>query len=525
MKRNLILSLTSAVLLISGWIGFSGAPLLVALVPLLLISDGYDRSRRSFWRTYGWVALALVLWSLVTTWWIWYAVPFGAVLSVVNNCVLFGGMFMLYHWISKRAPKSLAYTLLVAGWIACEYLYTIGQIAFPWLTLGNGFTHDIPLIQWYDTTGVFGGSLWVLVSNLLFFRAVKARRKRSWMTPAAFVLTPVIISLTIYWTYEEKGEPVTVTVVQPNIDAWSKFSIGADYQTRNLLELSAKAPSNADYIVMPETALHNDITENNIASNGTLAQFRELARTNFPQAQYVIGASSQLYYLQGMAVSETARYSEIADIHYDEYNSALAVDTTANVQIHHKSKLLVGAEMIPFYPLMKKLGIDAIIKNLGGPSGQLGYDNDPAVFTHPATGLVTAAPICWEGVFGQFYSGFVQQGAQLMFIISNDGWWRDTQGHRQLFAFSRLRAVETRRAIGRSANTGISGFITQRGDVLNYLGWAEHDAITTELRTNDKMTFYTRYGDYIARVSSLVFFLCLLYYVAWSIKRRNKLNI
>lgn len=108
-----------------------------------------------------------------------------------------------------------------------------------------------------------------------------------------------------------------------------------------------------------------------------------------------------------------------------------------------------------------------------------------------------------------------------MCIISNDGWWRDTPGYRYLFAYSRLRAVETRRSIARSANTGISGFIDQRGDVSGKLGWDVRDTSTRSLATNDRMTFYTRYGDLIGRIGCYVFILSMLYFMAYRIKRRS----
>ena len=106
-------------------------------------------------------------------------------------------------------------------------------------------------------------------------------------------------------------------------------------------------------------------------------------------------------------------------------------------------------------------------------------------------------------------------------LLRGDGWWRDTPGHRYLFAYSRLRAVENRRSIARSANTGISGFIDQRGDVLQKLGWDQRGALTDSLSLNDRMTFYTRYGDVIGRVSSYVFVLGLLYFMAYRFRRKS----
>ena len=110
-----------------------------------------------------------------------------------------------------------------------------------------------------------------------------------------------------------------------------------------------------------------------------------------------------------------------------------------------------------------------------------------------------------------------------MAIIANDGWWGDTPGYKHLFSISRLRAVEHRRAIARSANTGKSGFISARGDVGETLGWEQRGVITAEVPLNSELTFYTRYGDYLARISEYVLLLSVLYYVAYRYKRRNHL--
>ncbi len=226
----------------------------------------------------------------------------------------------------------------------------------------------------------------------------------------------------------------------------------------------------------------------------------------------VLGATTVRFYLTGERISHTARQSR-GGMFYDYYNSALLIDTTEQVEVHHKTKLVVGVERMPFSGKWKLL--DKLMVDLGGTSNNLGTDSVATVFRGGV-----GAVICWEAVFGEYFAEFVRNGATLMAVASNDSWWGDTRGHKQLFAFSRLRAIETRRAIFRSANTGTSGFIDQRGGVIAKTGWDETTAITATLRTNSHMTFYTRYGDYIARIAVLTFLLTVLYYIALRFKRR-----
>ena len=155
------------ILLSPGWLGMTGMTLLIGFVPLLWVSASYDDTRRSWWGMFGWATLAFVLWNALTIWWIWYATPVGPPAATLASTTMNMIAFMLFHTVSKKAPKALAYVTLVTAWITTEYWYTVGDFSWPWLILGNGFSHEVWAVQWYEYTGVFGGTLWVLLSNIL----------------------------------------------------------------------------------------------------------------------------------------------------------------------------------------------------------------------------------------------------------------------------------------------------------------------------------------------------------------------
>ncbi|MBQ1958329.1 MAG: apolipoprotein N-acyltransferase, partial [Alistipes sp.] len=110
-----------------------------------------------------------------------------------------------------------------------------------------------------------------------------------------------------------------------------------------------------------------------------------------------------------------------------------------------------------------------------------------------------------------------------MLVMSNDGWWGNTPGHKRLFDFCRLRAIETRRAVARSANTGVSGFISSRGDVEQRLDWDQRGLLQQEVEVRHDKTIYSTYGDWVGRMSLLISFLTLLYYSAYRVRRKNHL--
>jgi apolipoprotein N-acyltransferase len=160
---------------------------------------------------------------------------------------------------------------------------------------------------------------------------------------------------------------------------------------------------------------------------------------------------------------------------------------------------------------MRYLGfLRNVFFNLGGASGSLGSQDEASVFELKDESK--AAPvICYESVFGEYLTDYVKKGAELIVIITNDGWWRNTPGYKQHLSFARLRAIETRRSVARSANTGISAFINQRGDLVETTRWWEEAAIKGILNLNDEVTFYVKYGDYIARISMFVSVLLILF--------------
>ena len=268
-KTKAILAIASAILLAIPWEGASCITLFVGLVPLMLISAQYGPSWRDTFSMLGWALLAFVLWNIATIWWVWNATPAGPIVATICSTWWSIIPFMLYHIASKHAPKALAYTTLITAWIAGEYLYTQAPaLSFPWLTLGNGFADDPWAVQWYEYTGVFGGSLWVLLVNVLAFESCLTMRKRIWVATTLVLVVPICISIGLFYKYDAEGdtynslEKTTVSVMQPNIPSYEKFDIPVSDQHDLFMALLAEAPDSAEFVLMPETALVYRVNEN-----------------------------------------------------------------------------------------------------------------------------------------------------------------------------------------------------------------------------------------------------------------------
>lgn len=515
LKIKLLCVVLSLAMLAPAWLGGSGLTLLVALVPLMMISASYSDSARDWWRMAGWAALTFVLWNAATIWWVWIATPAGPITATLFSTFWNLVGFMLYHYTSKRASKVLAYTLLATTWVATEYLYTSAEVlSFPWLTLGNGFSGDVWAVQWYSLTGVFGGSLWVVLSNIAIFEAVVNRGVWRIVRAAAVVVVPIVVSLAMYWSYEPAEESVEVSVLQPNVDCYEeKFSGSERAQTKNIIELLAEVPSSSQVAVLPETALPERLDDDEPLEGRIIGEFASIIQREHPATMLVTGATTIKQYDSQTKPTLTARESWGG--YYDVYNSAVAVNADGEQNLHHKMRLVIGVEAMPFTGFLDKF------VDLGGITGQLGRNDKAAVFDKG--GVKYGPAICYEGIYGDCFARFAREGAEVMLVMSNDGWWGNTPGHRRLFDYCRLRAIETRRAIARSANTGVSGFINARGDVIQSLGWDKRGVLTQSVEVREEITPYVTYGDWVGRMSLLVALLGVLYYSAYSIKRKNHL--
>ena len=514
MTKKILLILCSVLMLSAGWLGVSGLTLLVAFVPLLMISSQYGASARDFWRMTGWAALAFALWNVATIWWVWIATPIGPITATIVSTFWNLVAFMLYHYVSKRASKALSYTILVAAWVATEFLYTSAEVmSFPWLTLGNGFSGDVWAVQWYEWTGVMGGSVWVLLANIAIFELLRSRSVAKIGIAAATLLLPIAVSLALYWNHKPSEEVITASVIQPNVDCYNeKFADNREWQLANIIDLMRQVPRESKLIVLPETALPETLNDDiPLSATSTAALQREIDSL-YPHAMAIAGATTIKYYVDDNERTPTARSSN--GFYYDVFNSAIAMNHGMGSGVHHKMRLVIGVETMPFTKCLNKF------VDLGGMTGQLGRNDVAIPFIK---GYVAGPAICYEGLYGDCFARFVRHGAQVMTVLSNDGWWGNTPGHKRLFDFCRLRAIETRRSIARSANTGVSGFITARGDVVDRMDWKERGVLTSDVELRNDVTLYVRYGDWIGRLGLLLTFLGVMYFTAYRVRRRNHL--
>lgn len=500
-----LLSLLSGVLF---WLGWPTKPmpffLFAAFVPLLIVEEKLAVSglKRRGWKFLGYAYIALLTWNVLTTYWIYNATAGGGIFAMAANAFLMCMPLMLFHHTKRLTTPALGYASFVVYWITFEYLHLNWQLSWPWLTLGNAFASTHFAVQWYEYTGALGGTLWVLLMNILLWMLLKQpaaakQRKKYIVLFAASFLLPLIISVVMYYSWQEQGEEVEVAVIQPNIDPYEEKFEGSpkfipyEAQLERLITLSDSAITNETrYVVWPETALPYGFLEDELHQFPIIHRLQQFVKEH-PNVTLITGLDTYKIY-QTKATPSSVYIKGYG--YQDAFNSAMQINERGEIVIYHKSKLVPGVEYMP--PALASFAIA-----VGEAAHGLGTQNTRTVFFNKDH-IGIAPVICYESIFGEFVTEYVQKGAGVIFIITNDGWWGNTQGHRQHLQYASLRAIENRKDIARSANTGISGFIDQKGDVLERSGYWEQKIMKRKIRYNSIKTFYTLHGDYIGKLSA-----------------------
>ena len=472
---------------------------------------------------------AFVLWNAFTTFWVCNATIGGGLFAIFANALQMSLVFGLFRLSKKKFSGSLPYIFLMITWIAWERFYFDAEISWPWLVLGNSFARTTWAIQWYEITGSLGGSLWVWACNLSIFGIMTSLSDGAWFrwnqkakaaSLAGMVLlfvAPLVVSGFIGRKYngsmETDGEKLEVMIVQPNIDPYNKFQALTQAQQNGILLSLAekelqyrKADSTAGPMLFlaPET-FTNDIRCGNFPASRTWRGFTHFLK-DYPGVNLLFGASSYDYIMSAEAPSYTAR-SLGDNTWYEAHNSALITDGTERTEIYHKSKLVVGVEHTP-YPRI----FCPIDNMLGGVMGRcVGQDEISLLHVrNNEVNIPVGCAVCYESVYGEYFTDYIRKGARAMTIITNDAWWGDTPGYRQHLSYASLRAIETRRAIARCANTGISAFVSPKGEIIQPTPWWEPAVIINSIPLRDDMTFYVSHGDITGRVCTFLFILLLL---------------
>ena len=480
--------------------------MLIALIPYLIVIE----RRRKLIEINSATYLMAFVFGMITIYWVgsWQkeADPFlmisGGLLLFVNP-VFFLIPSTLLYFARKIFPAGIALFLFPLFWVSYEYFYMITQLSFPWLTLGNGLPHFTTFIQIADIVGTLGLSLIVVFINVFLYKGISfysTDRKYSFIQFG--IAFAVIILVLVYGayrlnTFKISDKTVRVGLIQPNLDPWEKWSTGSIEQlTHNYLDMSRRAVNKgAELVVWPETALPVFILDG--AYRDALDSLYNFTREN--NIYLLTGMPDIRYDAKGPDLPEDSKYSKAGNFYYRTYNAIyLFSPKTRVIQRYGKMKLVPFGERVPYVDTFPFLG-DLIKWGVGITGWNVGKDtlvfnvdlkirNDNKVSdTLKLNGLV-----CYESIYPDFVAAFIQKGAQMIIVVTNDSWYGNSSGPYQHKEMSVLRAVENRRAVLRAANGGISCYIDPLGITRMQSRMFTKDVIVQDVPVESGETFYTK---------------------------------
>ena len=513
MPVKIVLALLFGVLLGISWPTEGFTPFIfIAIIPLLWFLELSKND--GFWIFSTRIFLGFFIWNAIATWWLWNATIFGMFFAIFVNCLMMTIVILLWRRIDRKLGRKAGFIFLPLAWICFEKLHLNWGFSWPWLNLGNGFANNPDWVQWYEYSGVFGGTLWIWAVNISGYFTIKSyilnkKLVKQFFKTLALILIPIGLSLFIKSEFEQKTKKtLTVTLIQPNIDPYEEKYEQTNQQQYDLLieQTRPELIKNPDIIITPETYFSESVGTNLllIEKSRLYQDLLDYAKTN--NTQFLNGAQLYKTYLEENITKTANKLSN--GVWVDFYNSAFLTDTTG-VRVYHKSKLVPGVETLPFQNILEPL-LGNVMLDFGGTVLTRATQDERETF-QLYNGVKISPIICYESVYGEFVTGYVKNGAEVLAIMTNDAWWGDTPGYRQHLAYASLRAIETRRAIVRSANTGVSAFITPLGKVTSKLAYNTKGVLTATVHPHSDITLYVRYGDYIFRLGGFIAGLLLLF--------------
>lgn len=491
--RKWVISLTAGILLGLAFPPFPFPFLLFpALVLLFRLIDLSETAREAAYHSYP----ALVIWNLITTYWLMLATVAAGIAAILANAAVMTLPVMLQHQAQKKLNNIWVIALLqTAFWVSYEYLHHHWDLAWPWLALGNAWANVPELVQYISATGYLGISFWVVLVSSLAYQAIKESYKTVIYAAAALaVLFPAISLVQLSMLDLESRSTVKTVVVQPNFDSYHTYGgyDTAQQAMQSLLALSDSARTEeTQLIVWPENGIHPALANRQITDRDANSIKALLINRSSEWGVPIIGGATYFEYYTPEQTPLLPQGS--ADSPWLYFNSALAFYPDGSLQVYRKHNLVPIVERMPFVHFLDAIDVLDWVnwKTLQGYGKGNGAEPFPVAHTQ------TPALVCYDSVFPGWIRAFINNDAGFITIITNDGWWGNTSGHSQHFAYARLRALEFRRWVVRSANNGISGIIAADGGVKVETGYWERTAFTYDVPVITEQTLYARLGDWL----------------------------
>lgn len=401
-----------------------------------------------------------------------------------------------YKVQQKNISPWLIALFQTAFWLSFEFLHHQWDLAWPWLTLANAWSNAPQIVSYISVTGFWGISFWVMFTVALAYQVIKKSDNISrivgYTTVAFFPLWSVGIIL--FGSETEPDQTQEVVVVQPNFDSYEPLGgFDSSYQAnQHLIRLTDSVRSEqTQLVVWPENAVQSRIANVDSYSKSSTDTKTLLTQKAEDWSATIITGATYYEFYQDNPKPALLYNNQIGS--FLPFNAALGFYPDRTTDVYRKHNLVPIVERVPFVHFLNTIDLFGWINW----SHSQGYGKGHRANQFSVGDVQTPALICYDSVFPSWTRKYVQKGAGYLTIITNDGWWGNTSGHKQHFAYARLRALELDRWIIRSANNGISGIIAPDGSVKVETPYWQQTTFRYEVPVLMSKTLYARFGDWL----------------------------
>ncbi|MFN4907458.1 MAG: apolipoprotein N-acyltransferase [Bacteroidota bacterium] len=483
--------------------------MLVAFVPLMwtLFSQIEESSQSS---VVGPLYVCFFVFHGLCNWWIssWqeqtdpYLLASGIAVWLAHPLLLMLPWLILV-WLSKRLSRTATAVLIPVVYTAGEWIHGQTDFSYPWLTVGYSMV-DVPSAQMAEVVGVYGISFAIMAVNTLVYAALlhrdSAARSAGMLIFAIVLWVGLSAAGAVRRSSSEwlnKGGGLRVEIVQPNINPWDKWSAPSDQLRihKAVSDSLRRDGVRADVSLWSETAIPYVIRNYRY-----IADWMDVRRwVDTSGTTLLTGFADMMVYPDGTAPASARSLAVATDVKYDHFNAAMVVNPgRTDVPVHRKTMLTPFAERLPFADQLS-FAMKWFEWGVGISAWGQGRERHPLpVIRNGDTIARIGTIICIESIYPDVARDMVNNGADVLAVITNDAWYNGTWGPRQHYDIARMRAIEFRRPVVRCANSGVSGIISADGTSEKELPVLRRMASTVQVRPNNVQTFYARHGDWLA---------------------------
>lgn len=511
----LLFPVLSGVMMLLGWPPNTLILLLfVGLVPLFYSLELIQQlpGKRAYVLFFGTQLIAHLIWIAVSMKWLASTSPQSYLTGIlIESTVLALGLTPTV-WFAKNWGQTRAFLFFSSAWMSVEYLNQQWMFGTPYFTLGSGFGMHPSWVQHYEFIGIEGGSFWVLTVNFLWYKTIsRFLKKEVWTKSLLFAsaiwLIPIGISWLMYNTEilgEKKKVAVLHTFVKPN---QLEFTNYPEHMTERLFQNSKPAlDANSELIIWPEVIVNNLGWLSNITQEKAFVSIYKSIE-KYPATTICTGGYGFSIAPQELHGDPYTSYDSVYKYHYLTHNIALSISYGERAPIRSKEVFVPFQERIPMlkeFPFMENLA------DMVGSDSKISYYPNGVEVHKTKSGWLYAPILCYESIF-PLKMNEKAESSDLISISANEFWNTDLSGSEQYLYNNVLIAIQNRIPIAKSSNSGASGIIDKKGNILKMKIGRDTGILIQEVALKDGSTVYASLSGSFYFIAVLTFLVGTFY--------------